>query len=360
MDNDNKIVDLFGGQEDLRNKIIKAVGEPSDRFNEDALRMMRAVRLTTVLGFAIEPKTAEAIKKQGKLLGEIAQERIRDELVKIINSPRAMQGIELLRETGLLEFIIPELLEGYDVGQNKHHIYTVWEHNLRALQYTADKNYSFEVRMSSLLHDVGKPRSKRGDGLDSTFYAHEIIGGKMTAKIMDRLRFPRDVADRVTHLVRFHLFYYNVGEVSEAGVRRFLSRVGPENIGDLIKVREADRIGSGVPKAVPYKLRHLLFMIEKVKYDPISPKMLRVNGQDVMKIAGIEAGPRVGYILNILLEDVLDDPAKNDKEYLEKRILELNKLSDEELISLSLKAKETKGEFESGVEEEMKKKFHVS
>ena len=182
----------------------------------------------------------------------------------------------------------------------------------------------------------------------------------MTAKIMDRLRFPRDVADRVTHLVRFHLFYYNVGEVSEAGVRRFLSRVGPENIGDLIKVREADRIGSGVPKAVPYKLRHLLFMIEKVKYDPISPKMLRVNGQDVMKIAGIEAGPRVGYILNILLEDVLDDPAKNDKEYLEKRILELNKLSDEELISLSLKAKETKGEFESGVEEEMKKKFHVS
>src|SRR3989344_9615426 len=251
MDNDNKIVDLFGGQEDLRNKIIKAVGEPSDRFNEDALRMMRAVRLTTVLGFAIEPKTAEAIKKQGKLLGEIAQERIRDELVKIINSPRAMQGIELLRETGLLEFIIPELLEGYGVGQNKHHIYTVWEYNLRALQYTADKNYSFEVRMASLLHDVGKPRSKRGDGPDSTFYAHEIIGGKMTAKIMERLKFSKDVSDKVTHLVRYHLFYYNVGEVTEAGVRRFLSRVGPENVDDFIKLREADRIGSGVPKAVP-------------------------------------------------------------------------------------------------------------
>ena len=359
MSDGGEIVDLFGGQEDLKNKIIRAVGEPSNRFNEDALRMTRAVRLATVLEFEIESKTAEVIRSQARLLGEIAQERIRDELVKIINSPRAMQGIELLRETGLLEFIIPELLEGHGVGQNKHHIYTVWEHNLRALQYTADKNYSFEVRMASLLHDVGKPRSKRGDGPDSTFYAHEIIGGKMTAKIMERLRFSRDVAEKVTHLVRSHLFYYNVGEVSAAGVRRFLSRVGPENVDDLLKVREADRIGSGVPKAFPYKLRHLLFMIEKVKNDPISPKMLKVNGQDVMKVANIEPSPKVGQILAVLLEEVLEDPTMNSIENLELRIKELTKLSDEELIKMKQKAQEVKEEFESGVEEEMKKKFYV-
>ena len=359
MSDGGEIVDLFGGQEDLKNKIIRAVGEPSNRFNEDALRMTRAVRLATVLEFEIESKTAEVIRSQARLLGEIAQERIRDELVKIINSPRAMQGIELLRETGLLEFIIPELLEGHGVRQNKHHIYTVWEHNLRALQYTADKNYSFEVRMASLLHDVGKPRSKRGDGPDSTFYAHEIIGGKMTAKIMERLRFSRDVAEKVTHLVRSHLFYYNVGEVSAAGVRRFLSRVGPENVDDLLKVREADRIGSGVPKAFPYKLRHLLFMIEKVKNDPISPKMLKVNGQDVMKVANIEPSPKVGQILAVLLEEVLEDPTMNSIENLELRIKELTKLSDEELIKMKQKAQEVKEEFESGVEEEMKKKFYV-
>lgn len=359
MDENGEIVDLFGGREDLRNKVVRAVGNPEDRFNEDALRMMRAVRLATVLGFVIESKTIEAIKKQSKSLREIAQERIRDELVKIINSPRGLQGVELLQETELLEFIIPELLEGYSVGQNKHHIYSVWEHNLRALQYTADKNYSFEVRMASLLHDVGKPRSKRGDGPDSTFYAHEIIGGKMTAKIMERLRFSKEVSEKVTHLVRFHLFYYNVGEVSAAGVRRFLSRVGPENVDDLLKVREADRIGSGVPKAFPYKLRHLLFMIEKVKNDPISPKMLKVNGQDVMKVAGIEPSPKVGQILAVLLEEVLEDPTRNRIENLESRIKELNQLSDQELSQLKKKAEIVKEEFESGVEEEMKKKFYV-
>ena len=359
MDADRKVIDPFGGAGDIEQRTIKAVDDPNKRFGEDALRVLRAVRFSTVLDFKIEPKTLEAIKTHAGSLRAISKERIRDELVKIINSPRAMQGIELLRETGLLEHIIPELLEGYGVGQNKHHIYTVWEHNLRALKYAVDKNYDFNIRMGALLHDVGKPRSKRGDGPDSTFYAHEIIGGKMTFQIMTRLCFPKDVTDQVTHLVRYHLFYYNVGEVSEAGVRRFLSRVGPENVDDLIKIREADRIGSGVPKAVPYKLRHLLFMIDKVKRDPISAKMLKVNGQYVMKIAGIEPSPKVGQILAILLEEVLDDPTRNEQDYLESRIKKLSKLSDEELVQMKQKAQATKEEFESGEEEEMKKKFYV-
>jgi hypothetical protein len=181
----------------------------------------------------------------------------------------------------------------------------------------------------------------------------------MAAEFLDRLRFPKAVTEKVVHLVRHHMFYYNVGEVSAAGVRRFLARVGPEFVPDLIRVREADRIGSGVPKAVPYKLRHFLFMIEKVKHDPISPKMLKVNGEDVMRIGGIPPGPRVGQILAILLEEVLDDPKKNTTDRLETRIRALAALSDKELAALSAKARERKEKEEGAVEEEIKKKYYV-
>jgi len=358
---DCEITDPFGGQEDLKKKIVKAVGNPDVRFNEDALRLVRAVRFAAELKFEIEGKTAEAIKKYAHLLEAIAKERIRDEFVKIIMSGNGgpAWGVFQLEELGLLKNIIPELREGISVGQNKHHIYTVWDHNLRALNYSSESGYDLEIRLASLLHDVGKPRVKVGDGPDSTFYAHEIAGAKMTAKIMDRLHFSKKISDKVVHLVRQHLFYYNVDEVTEAGVRRFLSRVGVENVSDLLKVREADRIGSGVPKAVPYKTRHLLFMIEKVKTDPISPKMLKVDGADLMKILNIPPGPRIGWILAILLEEVLDDPKKNIKEDLESRIRDLEKLPDGELLRLSKSAREKKEEFESGAEEEMKRKFYI-
>ncbi len=367
-----ELVDPYGGEKDLKAKIIRTVGNPDERFSEDALRLMRAVRFAVELSrqerdpehiqgtdFEIEKETREAIKKHAGLLEMIAKERIRDELEKILNTIRAADGIRMLENSGLLRYVMPELREGIDVGQNKHHIYTVFDHNVRALDYAAKQGYSLEVRMASLLHDVGKPKTKAGEGPDSTFYNHEVVGAKMALKILDRLRFSKEFTERVAHLVRSHLFYYNVGEVTEAGVRRFLVRVGPENIPDLLKVREADRIGSGVPKAFPYKLRHLLFMIEKVKHDPISPKMLKVGGEDVMKIAGIKPGPRVGQTLSILLEEVLDDPKKNEREYLEKRIKELSNLSDKERAKLAEKARDTKEEFESGLEEGMKKKYYV-
>ncbi|MBI5147741.1 MAG: HD domain-containing protein [Parcubacteria group bacterium] len=354
-----KIIDPFNGQSDIQNKIIRAVGDPRERFGEDALRLMRAVRFACQLNFTIAEETAAAIKEKAGLLEAISKERIRDELQKTIMSPKAAGGIAMLEDLGLLRHILPELREGLGVGQNKHHIYGVWEHNLRALDYAASNGYSFEVRTASLLHDVGKPRSKRGEGPDSTFYAHEIIGGKMTARLLDNLKFSKETVEKITHLVRHHLFYYNVDEVTEAGVRRFLSRVGVEHIDDLFKVREADRIGSGVPKAVPYKLRHLRFMIDKVRHDPLSPKMLKVNGGDVMTIAGLEPGPKIGRILAVLLEEVLDDPAKNDREDLKDRVFALAKLSDEELEKLAQRAKKTKEEFESGIVEEMKKKHYV-
>ncbi|MBI5079534.1 HD domain-containing protein, partial [Candidatus Wolfebacteria bacterium] len=329
--NKYELVDPFNGQADIKNKIIRAVGEPEKRFNEDALRLMRAVRFTVQLNFTIDEKTAEAIKKTAGLLEMIAKERIRDELEKILMTENAVSGIQMLEDFNLLRHIMPELREGIGIGQNKHHIYTVWEHNLRALDYAAKKNYSLEIRMAALLHDVGKPRTKGGDGPDSTFYGHEVVGARMTVKILDNLRFSKDFIEIVSHLVRYHLFYYNVGEVTAAGVRRFLSRVGPENIDNLIKVREADRIGSGVPKAVPYKLRHLLFMIEKVKKDPISPKMLNVNGEDAMKILAISPGPKVGWILSALLDEIIENPRKNTEKDLRLRIKDLGKMSDAEL-----------------------------
>ncbi len=315
-----KIIDPYGGQTDLKNKIIRTVGNPKERFGEDGLRLMRAVRFAVELNFNIEEKTAEAIKKQAGLLEVIAKERIRDELEKIITLTSAARGIELLEELGLLKYVMPELREGVGVGQNKHHIYTVFEHSLRSLDYAAKNNYSLEIRLASLFHDIGKPKTKKGEGVDSTFYNHEMVSTKMTARILDRLHFSKNLIEKVVHLVRYHLFYYNVGEVTEAGVRRFLSRVGAENVGDFIKLRQADRIGSGVPKAVPYKIRHLLFMIEKVKQDPISPKMLKVTGNDVMKILNISPSPKVGQILAILLDEVIEEPGRNTKENLELRI----------------------------------------
>ena len=358
---DGKIIDPFSGQADLGNKLIRAVGDPEKRFNEDALRLIRAVRFASELGFEIEKETAEAIKKSAPLLDKIAKERIKDELVKIIMSPGkgAYNGMVQLEELGLLECVIPELREGIRVTQNKHHIYTVWEHNLLALDYAAHKNYPLEIRLGALLHDVGKPRTKAGDGPDSTFYNHEVVGAKMTKTLLERLKFSTKFVRHVTHLVRYHLFYYNVGEVTEAGIRRFVRRVGEENVEDLLKVREADRIGSGVPKAFPYKLRHLKFMIEKVRRDPTSPKMLAVGGGEVMKILNIPPGPRIGWILGILLEEVLDDSKKNGSKYLIERIKELGELSDEKLKKSAEKAKSHKEEFESGIEAEMKKRYYV-
>jgi len=360
MDFLGKIVDPFSGQEDIKKKVIRAVGDAEARFNEDALRLMRAVRFAVELDFEIELSTRRAIEKLAGGLEEIAKERIRDEFEKMIMARGAARGILLLEDLDLLRYVLPELREGLGIGQNKHHIYGVFEHSIKSLDYTAKQNYSLAVRLAALLHDVGKPRAKVGDGPDSTFYQHEYIGAKMTVRALDRLRFPKDLVEQVAHLVRRHMFYYNVGAISPAGVRRFIVRVGPENIDDLLRVREADRIGSGVAKAVPYKLRHLLFMIDKVKRDPLSPKMLKVTGDDVMRELGLPEGRRVGWILVALLEEVLEDPKRNDAKELTARMKDLNKLSDAQLQLIALNARNKKDELEGAADEEMKKKHHVS
>ena len=360
MDIKKEIIDLFEGKKDLKNKIIRTVGNPEERFLEDALRMLRAIRFATTLGFTIEENTAKAIKKNCIWLEAISQERIRDEFVKIIMSDRAMEGIEMLRELGLLKYIIPELLDNYGIPQNKHHIYDCYWHALKALEFTAKKNFNLHVRLASLLHDIAKPLVKAGEGENATFYNHEIVGAKVTFQILNRLKFPKKDIEKITKLVRFHLFYYNVGEVTDSSVRRLVKNVGPENMEELLRVRYADRIGSGVPKAEPYKLRHLKYLIEKVSLDPISAKMLKINGNDLIKLLKIQPSPKIGWILDILLGYVLDDPKKNTKEFLQKEAENLGKLSNSELQKLAEKSKGEKMEVETKRDEMTKGKYWVT
>jgi len=356
------IIDPFRGQKDLKNKTIKAVGNPEERFSEDSLRMMRGVRFAIVLGkgWKIEQKTSKAIKNNSIWLQAISKERVRDEFMKIIMAERAAEGIELLRTLGLLRYIIPEIEEGYGISQNKHHIYDCYEHSLRSLAYAAKKKFNKYVRLASLLHDVGKPRSKRGEGKDATFYGHEVIGAKMTLQILNRLKFPKKDVEKIAKLVRYHLFYYNPEEVGESSVRRLVRQVGPENTEELLQGRMSDRIGSGVPKAEPYKLRHLRYVIEKVSQDPISTKMLEVNGKDVMRILKIKPGPRVGQILDILLGYVLKDPKKNKKEVLKKEIEKLGKTNEKELASLAQQTRKERRDIEMKRDQMTKKKYWVT
>lgn len=360
MDIKGRVIDLFKGQKDLEKKVIQTVGNPEDRFSEDALRMLRAVRFATCLDFSIEKKTAQAIKKNAPWLQAISKERIRDEFLKIIMADKAADGIELLREMDLLKYIIPELEEGYKVSQNKHHIYACYEHAILSLKYAAKKNFNKYVRLASLFHDIGKPRAKRGKGPNATFYGHEVVGARMTVQVLNRLRFSKKDIEKIVKLVRYHLFYYNVDEVTEASVRKLVRNAGPENIDELLEVRMADRIGSGCPKAEPYKLRHLRYVIEKVSQDPISIKTLKLSGDNVMKILSIRPGPKIGWILDILFGYVLIDPKKNKKDFLEKEIKKLGKLSDKKLSFLAQDARKERGQVEMKQDKMTKEKYWVT
>ncbi len=349
-----KIIDLFGGQKDIKAKIIRAVGEPSDRFKEDALRMLRAIRFRSQLDFELEPKTQRAILKLAGSIKFVSKERIRDELIKILASNEAYEGIMLLHETKLLQYILPELEQGVGVNQDRHHVYPVFKHNLLALKCCPNKDW--QVRLAALLHDVGKPKTRKIINDIATFYNHEHLGARMTDKIMTRLKFSVADQTRVVNLVKNHMFYYNVGEVTAASVRRLIVKVGKDNLSDLIDLRVADRLGSGTPKAMPYKLRHLRYMMEKVQNDPISVKMLKLNGNDIIKILKIAPSPKIGAILDVLLSDVLEDPELNNLVWLKERVKQLNEF---DLDELRLKAKEVIEEKRVEDDKLIKKQYKV-
>ena len=358
---DYELIDLFGGQNDLEKKIIRAVGEPESRFNEDALRILRAVRLAVELGFEIEPATKKAIEKHAGHLKEIAQERIHDEFVKVIMSDRAKEGIEMMNETGMLKYIMPELEEGIGVEQNKAHSFTVWEHNLKSLEHAVSKKWSLEIRLAALLHDVAKPATRKWgeEKGDWTFYGHDVVGAKMTAKMLAKLKFSKKSIDLIAKLVRYHLFFSDTEKITLSAVRRLVRNVGPENIWELMNVRFCDRIGMGRPKESPYRLRKYESMIDEAMRAPLSVTALKIDGTKLMELLKIQPGPKIGQILNILFEEVLDEPEKNTVEYLEKRAVELNALGDKELENLAKQAKDKKNEMEQAEIKEIRQKWWV-
>ncbi len=326
-----ELIDPFFGQKDLADKLIKTVGKPQDRFQEDYTRMLRAIRFSVQLYFKIDQPTYLTIQKMAAKIKTIPAERITEELDKIIMSPNAEFGLQLLQKSNLLKYIIPELEQGVGVSQNKSHIYSVFTHNVKALGFAAQRNYNLNVRLAALLHDIAKPQVKKGEGPGSTFYNHDIAGAKISRKILQRLKYSNEVIDKVSHLVRHHMFFYSLGTITDAAIRRLLVRIGPDNINEAIQLRICDRLGMGRPKAKPYKLMELEKRLHEVQLDPISVKMLKVNGEDVMKTLKLKPSPKIGLLLNALLAEVLEDPKKNKKAYLQKRLKELNKLSDAKL-----------------------------
>ena len=356
------MVDLFGGLSDIKDKTIRTVGNPTDRFNEDALRMMRAVRLSVELGFSIEKETLKAINSLSANLRDISMERIRDEFSKILLSPQPKQGIETLHETGLLKHIVPELEVAIGVGQNQAHAYDVWEHLLRSLQTAADKGWDLDIRLTALFHDISKPKTKgisRETGI-ITFYGHEVIGSRETRKILTRMKFPVKTIEKVTKLIRWHMFFSDTEQITLSAVRRMIVNVGRENIWELMNVRICDRIGTGRPKEDPYRLRKYHAMIEEALRDPVSLAMMKIDGKRVIEVCNIQPGPKIGFILHALFNEVLDNPKLNTPEYLESKAITLSRETESELKKLGEEGKEKKEEADNKLIEEIRKKHHVS
>lgn len=315
------IVDPYNGREDIEKKLIRAVGNADKRFKEDALRLMRAIRFTTQLEFTIEEKTWNAVLEDSSLISHVSFERIRDELFKILKSSHPHEGIQLLDQVGILDIIIPELTKGKGVSQvrpGRHHTTDVFTHNLLALKETPSTDPI--VRLATLLHDVGKPYVA---GVDEDgyiiFYNHEVRGAKIASLIADRLRLSKKERLKIYTLIRWHMFTIDE-TITDSAIRRFIRRVGIENVKDIIDLRIGDRLGSGTQTAESWRLKKFKERIEGQLNPPFSINDLAINGTDIMRELKIPPGPQIGKILKTLFEEVDENLEKNTKEYLLKRI----------------------------------------
>lgn len=356
-----EIIDPFFGQTDIKDKLIRAVGNPDLRFNEDGLRLMRAVRFMSQLDFDIHPVTRESLEKNAHLLKNISRERVRDEFIKLLMTDFPMRGLVIMKDIGILEQVIPELLNGIGVEQNQAHSFDVWEHNLRTLQHSADKKWPLHVRLSAIFHDISKPETRRysKEKNEYTFYGHDVVGGRVTREIMERLKFPKEMIEKVSMFVRWHMFFSDPEQITLAAVRRMISNVGKENIWDLIDLRICDRVGTGRPKEEPYRLRMYQSMVEQALKDPISLKMLKTEGKRIMDVTQETPGPKIGFVLHALFDEVLENPEKNTEEYLDKQASLLMKLSVEELKALGEAGKQEMEEKNKEQVKEIRKQFKV-
>ena len=326
---DGSIVDPFNGKADIKNKVIRSVGNPLERFNEDGLRPIRAIRFASQLGFEIETNTLQAISNE-KVLQKtsiISIERFRDELVKLLKSPKPSVGLKLLEDTNIMKLFLPELLEGRNCIQNDvrgYHVFDVLDHNF----YSCDGApvHKVNVRLAALLHDIGKPASKvvrvTDEGEIYNFFSHEKYSETIARKLLTKLRFSNNEINNVCHLIEKHMFHYEESW-SDAAIRRFVVRVKPENIEDLIDLRLADMYGKyNMPIQIKESnacdlLIQLQDRIKKIQEEnsAFTLKSLAVSGKDLMEI-GIPSGRLIGKILDSLLETVLDDPKQNSKDVL--------------------------------------------
>ncbi|GAB6877662.1 CCA tRNA nucleotidyltransferase [Thermaerobacter litoralis] len=324
LDHTGRLHDPLGGLDDLEQGVVRAVGDPDERFREDALRLLRVVRFAARLGYRVEPRTEAALARCAPLIRHVSWERIREEMAGLLVSPRPAWGMELLRRSGLLDPIWPELLEGVGVAQNVHHAYTVWEHNLLACQYTPPV---LRLRLAGLLHDVGKPRTVSVDAQgERHFYHHEVVGAQMAREMLRRLRFDNETVRHVAHLVRHHLALHHYPGMTDAAIRRLIQRIGFDYLEDLIILRVADRAASGTKRApISRGAYRLLTRMEKILEQDAAFSLhdLAVDGHDVMAATGLEPGPAIGWILQQLLEDVLDEPGRNRRDWLLERAAEL-------------------------------------
>ncbi len=323
--NSFEMIDPYNGESDLKTKTIKAVGVASQRFKEDALRLMRAIRIATELQFKIEKKTFEQLVKDAHLLEHISKERVQIELLRILSSDNGYGGVILLYKSGLLKHIIPELLEGVGVSQarpGRHHKDDVFTHNLLSLKFCPSKDPI--VKFAALIHDIGKPKvmGKDEKGL-VIFHNHEVEGAKIAEKICERLKFSKKDKEKVVTLIRYHMFSVNEN-ITDSAVRRFIRKIGVENVKDMMDLRVGDRLGGGTQTAESWRLKLFKEKVEsQLKPAPFSINDLRVDGNDIMKLLQIKPGPKVGDILKKLFEEVDQDLSKNNREYLLGRIKDL-------------------------------------
>lgn len=321
----SKLIDLYNGATDIKAKRIKTVGDPTERFKEDALRLMRAIRFAAQLGFEIETETLKAITHDAELLKNIAKERVRDELIKLLASDYPYEGIMLLKNTNLLEHILPELLEGIGVDQSRpgrHHKDDVFTHNVLSLKFCASSDPI--VRFATLIHDAGKPRVASADNEGYViFHNHEIVGAKMAYEICERLRFSKKQRSKITKLIRWHMFTVDE-HITDSAVRRFIRRIGVENVKDMMDLRVGDRLGGGTQTAESWRLKLFKKRVEEqLAPAPFSINDLAIDGNDIMKELGIKPGRQIGELLKKLFEEVDEDLEKNTKEYLLRRVKEL-------------------------------------
>jgi poly(A) polymerase/tRNA nucleotidyltransferase (CCA-adding enzyme) len=315
-----ELVDPFGGQRDLERKIIRAVGDPRERFAEDALRMLRAVRFATLLGFTIEPDTAEGIRQSAPLAKALSGERIQQEIVKILAAQRPSVALRQLSDLGLLEVICPELEACKGTPQDKAIAQNVFEHSLATADATPAND--LVLRLAGLFHDIGKPATYS----DGHFHQHEFVGEMKTREILRRWRFDKETISQVTHLIRHHMFWYQT-EWTGSAVRRFVRKVGLENIPALFALRRADNIGSGARSPRMYALEALWERVqEEIRAaSAFTLRDVQVNGNDVMRELGIGPGPTVGRVLDELFERVTEDPSLNTREKLLELVREIGR-----------------------------------